>query len=86
MPGAYPNAQDPVESKTIQALRNTFQTYANGQLDVEMPLCKEDKQAVKNNVRKLNLYDNAFRFCDETFDFTIPSDEMEEGWLDTPLS
>ena len=34
-----------------------------------MPICDSDKKILKQNMRKLAIYDSAYRFCDELFDF-----------------
>ena len=63
-----------------------------------MPLSDSDKVVVKSNMRKLALFDTAYRFCDEIFDFDYyskcddePSTDTgkkssEDGWLDTPMT
>lgn len=61
--------KDPVEDKTIAGIRPTFQPFTSGRQDVEMPLSEKDKHIIKDNMRKLALFDCAYRFCDEIFDF-----------------
>ena len=61
-----------------------------------MPICDGDKKTLKQNMRKLAIYDSAYRFCDELFDFEtmVPDaeDEMaidaqhDDGWVDTPMT
>lgn len=62
-----------------------------------MPICDSDKKTLKQNMRKLAIYDSAYRFCDELFDFEsmVPAGSEDEaaidtqhddGWIDTPLT
>ena len=93
------NVKDPVEAKTIAAIRKSFLPFTNGRQDVEMPLSDADKRIIKDNMRKIGLFDSAYRFCDEIFDFDLQctlteSEEndstrkanVEEGWLDSPMN
>ena len=98
-PGPQANksrTKDPVEDKTIAGIRPTFEPFTSGRTDVEMPLSEKDKHIIKDNMRKLALFDCAYRFCDEIFDFDFQcllnedgeDDEnaKEEGWLDSPMN
>lgn len=41
--------------------------YTNGDTEVTTPICDADKKTLKQNMRKLAIYDSAYRFCDDLF-------------------
>ena len=92
--------KDPVEYKILKTILPTFELFSNGRHDIPMPFCDEDKQIIKSNMRKLDLFDTAYRFCDEIFDFnfenlltdlgedgsTMERGDKPDGWLDSPMN
>lgn len=68
-----------------RALQHTFQEYSSGNHEVPTPICDADKKILKHNTRKHNIYDTAFRFCDELFSISSENQEGEEG-LDTLMT
>ena len=56
-----------------------------------MPICDADKKTLKANMRKLAIYNEAYRFCNELFELELlmnTRDESmsDEGNLDSPMS
>lgn len=63
--------------KIHEALKNSFQKYQNGKCEVCSPISDEDKKRLKQNVRKLQIYESAYRFCDDHFKIYISSNNNE---------
>ena len=49
------------------ALKSAFQLYSNNETEVATPICDADKKILKQNMRKLAIYESAYGFCDELF-------------------
>lgn len=74
----FQKSVDFIERKLTGALKPSFQLYSNGDTEVATPICDSDKKILKANMRKLAIYESAYRFCEELFDL--------DGLVDTVSS
>jgi hypothetical protein len=63
-----------------KSLEDSFDQYSNGTTnDVQTPICDADKLVLKQNMRKLDIYDKAYRFCDELFEMDLANETASDG-------
>lgn len=60
------------------ALTNTFAPYQNPELATtgNGPISDSDKQTLKHNLRKQDLYEQAYYFCDNLFEMGQVGESM----------